>query len=196
MLAPQSNCCKRRKKLRDIEKLGGGGKVTLPVLKSTQAISIRSSWKDSWVVILKSRAPWSSLQSVCDWGTSGKNEKQPSVTLSIEGTGKWKQKTPTLPHFGRQQVNGGGWGWHLRSRLKWRLSGLPIRYFGIQNLIPMTDRGTDFREMETVKSKLQTHQPVGNREVIPWQNGSKTKQWLSAIMCLGWNFQFAISWPQ
>lgn len=128
----------------DREKLGGGGKV----VKSTQDISIWSSWRDSWVVILK---------SVCDWGTSGRNEKQPSVTLSIEGTGKWMQKTLTLPHFGHWQVNGGGWGWHLTSKLKWRLSGLPIIYFSRQDLLSMillwTDTGTDSGGVETVSNQ-------------------------------------------
>lgn len=46
--------------------------------------------------------------SVCDCGTSGKNEKQLSSALSTEGAGKWTWETPILPDSGHQQVNGNG----------------------------------------------------------------------------------------
>lgn len=134
-------------------------------LKSPHGTNVWSLWKSQSSYNVWCWTPQSSLQSICNWGStlSGKNEKQLSLALNSEDTGKRIRKTPTLPHSGRQQVNRGGWD------QSWRVSVLPMRYGNMQGLL-LVIFATYIQGQKNgiwLKSAPQAHQSLGKREVTP-----------------------------
>lgn len=173
-----------------MEKLGGGRKGALPVVKSTQAISMWPSWKDSWVIILRSWAPWNSLRSVTG---------EPMAEMKSSYLWHWVLRVDAensdLTTF-----------WALASKWRWLRMAFKIKTKmkvnrAANNVFQLTgsvanDAFVDWyrnwfqRSGNSFKSKSQAH--LENKDVTPWQNGSKTKPWLSAIR---WSFQFVMSGP-